>query len=69
MKSTNRSRRSSPTEMRRSDGWPTRPPNVEEATESLKGIVEEGTRAGEVIARIRELLKHRKPNYVALDIE
>ena len=38
------------------------PPNVEEVTESLKGIVEEGTRAGEVIARIRELLKHRKPN-------
>ena len=43
------------------------PPNVEEVTESLKGIVEEGTRAGEVIARIRELLKHRKPSYVALD--
>ena len=43
------------------------PPNVEEVTESLKGIVEEGTRAGEVIARVRELLKHRKPDYVALD--
>ena len=43
------------------------PPNVEEVTELLKGIVEEGTRAGEVIARVRELLKHRKPNYVALD--
>jgi PAS domain S-box-containing protein len=43
------------------------PPNLEEITESLKGIVEEGTRAGEVIARVRALLKHRKPNYVALD--
>ena len=35
---------------------------------ALKGIVAEGNRAGEVIARIRELLKHRKPEYVALDI-
>jgi PAS domain S-box-containing protein len=43
------------------------PPNVEEVTESLKGIVEEGTRAAEVIARVRALLKHRKPSYVALD--
>ena len=55
-------------EMGRSDGWPTRPPNLEETREALKGIVEEGNRAGEVIARIRELLKHRKPEYVALDI-
>ncbi len=44
------------------------PPNLEETRDSLEGIVEEGNRAGEVIARIRALLKHRKPEYIALDI-
>ena len=44
------------------------PPNLEETRAALKGIVQAGNRAGEVIARIRELLKHRKPEYVTLDI-
>ena len=44
------------------------PPNLEETRAALKGIVEAGNRAGEVIERIRELLKHRKPEYVTLDI-
>ena len=33
------------------------PPNLEETKAALKGIVEAGNRAGEVIVRIRELLK------------
>ena len=37
------------------------PPNLEETTDALKGIVKEGYRASEVIGRIRALLKHRKP--------
>ena len=40
------------------------PPNLEETRAALKGIVEAGNHAGEVFARIRELLKHRKPEYV-----
>ena len=44
------------------------PPNLEETRTALKGIVEAGSRAGEVIGRIRDLLKHRKPEYVTLDV-
>jgi PAS domain S-box-containing protein len=44
------------------------PPNIDETRDALKGIVEEGNRAGEVIVRIRDLLRHRKPEYIALDI-
>jgi PAS domain S-box-containing protein len=44
------------------------PPNIEETRAALKGIVEAGNRVVEVIERIRELLRHRKPEYVALDI-
>ena len=44
------------------------PPNIEETRAALKGIVEAGNRVVEVIARIRELLRHRKPEYVTLDI-
>ena len=44
------------------------PPNLDETREALQGIVAEGTRAGEVVVRIRELLQHRKPEYVTLDI-
>lgn len=44
------------------------PPNLEETRESLRCIVAEGTRAAEVVVRIRELLKHNKPEYTTLDI-
>jgi PAS domain S-box-containing protein len=44
------------------------PPNLEETRAALKGIVEAGNHAGAVFVRIRELLKHRKPEYAALDI-
>ena len=44
------------------------PPNLEETKTALTGIVNAGSRAGEVIGRIRELIKHRKPEYVALDL-
>ena len=44
------------------------PPNLEETKAALKGIVEAGNHAGAVFARIRELLKHRKPEYATLDI-
>jgi len=44
------------------------PPVLENTAESLKAIVAEGNRASEVIGRIRALLKHRKPEYVDLDI-
>ncbi len=39
------------------------PPNLEETRAALKGIVEAGNHAGGVFVRIRELLKHRKPEY------
>jgi PAS domain S-box-containing protein len=44
------------------------PPNLEETKAALKGVVEAGNHAGEVLVRIRELLKHRKPEYAALDV-
>ena len=44
------------------------PPNLEETKAALKGVVEAGNHAGEVVVRIRELLKHRKPEYATLDV-
>ncbi len=44
------------------------PPNLEETRNSLEGIIKDGNRAGEVITRIRALLKHRKPEYIELDV-
>jgi PAS domain S-box-containing protein len=44
------------------------PPNLEETRVALKGVVEAGNRAGEVFVRIRELLKHRRPEYAMLDV-
>jgi PAS domain S-box-containing protein len=43
-------------------------PNIEEAKESLAMIAEDGTRAGEVIRRLREFLKKRSPEATTLDI-
>jgi C4-dicarboxylate-specific signal transduction histidine kinase len=43
-------------------------PNVSEATEALKGVIKDVNRASDVIGRIRALLKHDKPEYMALDI-
>ena len=43
-------------------------PDIDEAKAALKGIVKEGNRASEVIGRIRAMLRHRKPEYVSLDI-
>ena len=44
------------------------PPNLAETKAALKGIVEAGNHAGDVFARIRELLKHRKPEYATLNV-
>ena len=43
-------------------------PNLAEAEAALKDIVKEGTRASEVIGRIRGLLRHDKQEYVELDV-
>jgi PAS domain S-box-containing protein len=43
-------------------------PNIEEAKESLAMIAEDGARAGEVIRRLREFLKKRRPETAPLDI-
>jgi PAS domain S-box-containing protein len=45
-----------------------KPPNIEEARESLVMIAEDGTRAGEVIRRLREFLSKRSPHATPLDI-
>jgi signal transduction histidine kinase len=44
------------------------PPNLAETKAALDGIVGAGNHAGEVLVRIRELLRHRKPEYAALDV-
>ena len=44
------------------------PPNLDETKAALKGVVQAGNHAGEVFVRIRELLKHRKPEYAPLDL-
>ena len=43
-------------------------PDLGEAKEALRGVIDEGNRASEVIGRIRTLLRNRKPDYVATDI-
>jgi PAS domain S-box-containing protein len=44
------------------------PPNLGETKAALKGVVEAGNHAVEVLVPIRELLKHRKPEYASLDV-
>jgi PAS domain S-box-containing protein len=44
------------------------PPNLEEVRESLVNIVESGKRAGEVIRRLRAMLRKDPPDFQALDI-
>jgi PAS domain S-box-containing protein len=46
----------------------TDPPSIEEARESLAMIADDGERAGEVIRRLREFLRRRKPEATLLDI-
>jgi signal transduction histidine kinase len=43
-------------------------PNLDEARETVTRIVKEGTRAGEVIGRIRSLMKKSPPRMSSLDI-
>ena len=43
-------------------------PDLAEAQEAMTRVVKEANRASEVIARIRALLRHDKPEYVAVDI-
>ena len=43
-------------------------PDLGEAEVALKSIIKEGNRASEVIGRIRGFLRHRNPEYSALDI-
>jgi PAS domain S-box-containing protein len=45
-----------------------RPPNLEEAQQALRGIVEEGRRAGDVLARIRALIKKAPPLKCGFDL-
>jgi PAS domain S-box-containing protein len=45
-----------------------RPPNLEEVRQALARIVNDGTRAGDVIARIRELVKKAPPRKDSVDI-
>jgi C4-dicarboxylate-specific signal transduction histidine kinase len=44
------------------------PPNFDETRQSLQNIVRDGTRAGEVIARIRAILKKSEPAGQRLDL-
>jgi PAS domain S-box-containing protein len=44
------------------------PPNLEEAQQSLARIVKDGSRAGDVIGRIRELIKKTPPRKDGVDI-
>jgi C4-dicarboxylate-specific signal transduction histidine kinase len=44
------------------------PPNLEQVRESLEGIVSDGLRAGDVIGRIRALVRKEPQQRVALDI-
>ena len=45
-----------------------RPPNVDEATQALERIVNEATRAGDIIGRIRDLIKKAPPRTDSVDI-
>jgi PAS domain S-box-containing protein len=44
-------------------------PNLKEAREALQRIVRDGTRASEVVARIRSLLKNGKPNKIRFNLD
>src|SRR5262245_42865452 len=44
------------------------PPNFEEARECLQGIIHDGNRASEVIARVRALVKRSAPARARLDL-
>ena len=44
------------------------PPNLQEAKEALNAVVMEGGRASDVIGRVRALLRNRKLEYGALDV-
>ena len=44
------------------------PPNLQEAKEALDAVVKQGSRASEVIGRVRALLRNWKPEYVALNV-
>jgi NO-binding membrane sensor protein with MHYT domain len=44
------------------------PPNLEEARAAAMGIVKDGTRAGEIISRIRQLFKKGTPQRGLLDV-
>jgi C4-dicarboxylate-specific signal transduction histidine kinase len=44
------------------------PPNLVEARKAVGRIIDEGTRAGEVVRRIRALAKKTAPNRVAVDL-
>jgi PAS domain S-box-containing protein len=46
----------------------TSPPQVAEATDALKDIIEEDSRAGEVIHRLRGLLKKSETNFESVDL-
>jgi C4-dicarboxylate-specific signal transduction histidine kinase len=43
-------------------------PDLDRAREALKGITRDDKRAGEVIRKVRNMLKRDDPSYVALDI-
>ena len=43
-------------------------PDIEEAKDALQGVIQGGNHASEVIGRIRTLLRNRKPDYIATDI-
>jgi PAS domain S-box-containing protein len=45
-----------------------RPPDLEEARQALASIVTDGKRAGEVIARVRDLIKKKPPRKERLEI-
>jgi PAS domain S-box-containing protein len=45
-----------------------RPPNLEEVRQALARIVKDGTRAGDVIGRIRELVKKSPPRKESVDV-
>jgi len=44
------------------------PPNLDEAREAVQRVVDDGTRAGEVVRRIRSLLQRQVPERSALDV-
>ena len=49
-------------------GWTRDPPDLEEVRQALDHIVKDGNRAGDVIGRIRELIKKAPPRKDRVDI-